>query len=953
MKIESVEFENLNCLSGKHRIDFTNERIQDSGIFLIWGDTGSGKSTILDAIFLALYGKTPRFTKITQSENGIMTKGKSYCRSSVVFSTNGKRYQSSWEQRRARNNSNGNLQQASVSLCLLDSDLENNVIASQKTQWETEIVKITGLDWEKFSRTVILSQGKFSAFLSAGKNEKGDILERLTQTTFYSDISKRVYEKTKDKEGEMILCKKTIENIVTLSNEEREKLLDEIKEKEDAIKKLDSELEKIEGAFLFDKLSAELKSKKEEKERKSNEKLLLDIELKSLECEKNKKAEEKENKERKLNEAAIKDAEVSSIRDSLKEKEDRRKRKESDCNKHKKEKLRKENELKEYILDKKETDSYLSTNEIDQGIDSLLPLLKEQEKQIKETTNSNNNKKNEINDTKDKLKLNEEELKRFNNEKDICNSEISELNDEIKKKENDIKNYPTKDYVTEELQRIKYEKKYIDNIFRYEEQRKNLSSNQPCPLCGSMHHPFVEEKSIEEQERERKQKENKIKELEEKLSYIKSIEKELNDLNNQLNHHNKTLNDIDNKIEQLNSKNTIFNEYLNKIEIEQIELEQKIESMKSEYKSSTKRFGTESLNELQNRSNKYKENKERASNLSKSIEILNNEIQLFTYSIKSNEDELERISNDIEDKNNQIKEKIEERKLLFDGDIEKERSRLKSEMDNLTKQYEEKKDKVWQLKSDIASLDRIIAEKEVEIKAFDNSENSYLEKNAEEKSNAKKDFEEKKKKLDEIRIENKARIQQDDDYIKRASEERKKLEEKEEAYKKWDRLNKLIGSSEGSKFKNYAQRYTFKELIQRANKNLKDFSDRFVLYASDFDTNDENKDPFLLNVFDYTTDEMRPVAGLSGGESFIVSLALALGLSSMNSASLNIQSFFLDEGFGTLDPQYLERAIEALGKIRKDGKVIGIISHVEALTVAISEVITIKDGRLGGSGTSN
>lgn len=953
MKIESVEFENLNCLSGKHRIDFTNERIQDSGIFLIWGDTGSGKSTILDAIFLALYGKTPRFNSITKNENGIMTKGKTYCRSSVVFSTNGKRYQSSWEQKRAHKKREGDLQQPSVSLCVLDNDLENNVIASQKTQWETEIKRITGLDWEKFSRTVILSQGKFSAFLSAGKNEKGDILERLTQTTFYSDISKRVFEKTKEKESEMILCKETIKNIVTLSNEEREKLLEEIKEKEDAIKKLDSELEKIEAAFLFDGLSAEVKSKKEENERKSNEKLDLDIELKSLESEKNKKAEEKENKERKLNEAAIKDAEVSNIRDSLKEKEQYRERKEFDCNNYKKKKLEKNELLKKCISEKEKIDAYLSTNESDQNIALVLPRLEIQENLIKESTASITSKKNEINNTKSKLKENEEELKRLNNEKEIYVDRISKLSDEINKKENDIKNYPTKDSVLEELQKNKYEKKYIDNIFNYEEQRKILSSNQPCPLCGSMHHPFVEEKSIEEREREQKQKEEKIKELEEKLAIIQKLEEEIKELNNRHTDQKSNLNVINSSILQLQPKAGFLTTNLNRLENEQSELEKKLESMTGAYNSDICKFGTNNLNELQNRSNKYKENKERAYKLSKDIEILNSEIQNFTDSIKSNEAELERISNEIKDKNNHINKMIEERKELFDGDIEKERNRLKSEMDNLTKQYEEKKDRVLQLKSDIASLGRIIEEKEVEIKAFDESENSYLEKNAEEKSNAKKDFEDKKKKFDEIRIENKARIQQDDDYIKRASEERKKLEEKEESYKKWDRLNKLIGSAKGDTFKNYAQRYTFKELIQRANKNLKDFSDRFVLYESDFDANDDNKDHFLLNVFDYTTDEMRPVAGLSGGESFIVSLALALGLSSMNSASLNIQSFFLDEGFGTLDPQYLERAIEALGKIRKNGKEIGIISHVEALKDAISEVITIKDGRLYGSGTSN
>lgn len=953
MKIESVEFENLNCLSGKHRIDFTDERIQDSGIFLIWGDTGSGKSTILDAIFLALYGKTPRFTNISQSENGIMTKGKSYCRSSVVFSTNGKRYQSSWEQRRARNNSNGNLQQVNVSLSVLDKGLENNVIASQKKQWDAEIVKITGLDWEKFSRTVILSQGKFAAFLSAGYNEKADILERLTQTSFYSDISKRVFEKTKDKEKEMDLCKEAIKSIVILRKEERQKLLDEIKENEDKIKIFDSELKEIEDASLFDELSAELNNKKDERERKSNEKIRLDIELKSLESEKNKKAEEKENKEKKLNEAAIKDVEISSIRASLREKEEERRRKEFDCNKSKKEKSEKESLLNKYILDKKIIDEYLITRKIDEDIDSLLPLLKDREKQINETTNKNKEKKDEINNTEGKIKEDEEKLKELNNDRNICEDRISKLENEIKEKENDKNSYPAKDSITEELQRIKYEKKYIDNIFSYEEQRKRLSSNQPCPLCGSMHHPFVEEKSIEEQEIERKQKKNKIKELEEKLARIEKLDEELEKLNNALTSKKENLNALNNKITQLNFKNNILAESLNKLKNEQIELEEKIKSLIDGYNSTTGKFETDNLIELQNRSNRYKENKEKALKLSNDIERLNSDIQHFSDSIKSNEAELDRISNEINEKSNQIKEKLEERKELFDGDIEKERNRLKSEMDNLAKRYEEKKDEVLQVKYDKSSLDSRIEELEEKIKELEKNDNKYLKKNEEEKLNAKKDLEERKKKCDEIRIENKVRIQQDDDYIKHASEEQKKLEEKEEAYKKWDRLNKLIGSSKGDRFKKYAQRYTFHELVIRANKNLKNFSDRFVLYESDFDINDEKSDPFALNVMDYTTDEIRPVAGLSGGESFIVSLALALGLSSMNSTSLNIQSFFLDEGFGTLDPQYLERAIEALGKIRENGKEIGIISHVEALKDAISEVITVNDGLLNGPGTSN
>ncbi len=96
--------------------------------------------------------------------------------------------------------------------------------------------------------------------------------------------------------------------------------------------------------------------------------------------------------------------------------------------------------------------------------------------------------------------------------------------------------------------------------------------------------------------------------------------------------------------------------------------------------------------------------------------------------------------------------------------------------------------------------------------------------------------------------------------------------------------------------------------------------------------------------------EIRPAKGLSGGESFIASLALALGLSAMNSASFKVESLFLDEGFGTLDPKYLDKATEALMKIRENGKTIGIISHVESLKDAIPVQLNVNKGKLSGAG---
>ena len=160
-------------------------------------------------------------------------------------------------------------------------------------------------------------------------------------------------------------------------------------------------------------------------------------------------------------------------------------------------------------------------------------------------------------------------------------------------------------------------------------------------------------------------------------------------------------------------------------------------------------------------------------------------------------------------------------------------------------------------------------------------------------------------------------------------------------------MNSYVGSADGKKFMEYAQLITFRELIKEANAKLKDFQDRYLLVPSE-------KNDLSFDVIDnYNNGERRPANGLSGGETFITSLALALGLSSMNSSNLKIESFFLDEGFGTLDQDCLEKAIQALGKIVKQGKVIGIISHVEKLAEAIPVQINVHNGTLSGAGVRN
>jgi len=169
------------------------------------------------------------------------------------------------------------------------------------------------------------------------------------------------------------------------------------------------------------------------------------------------------------------------------------------------------------------------------------------------------------------------------------------------------------------------------------------------------------------------------------------------------------------------------------------------------------------------------------------------------------------------------------------------------------------------------------------------------------------------------------------------------LQKKKEAFKVWVKLNELVGSADGTKFKKFAQGITLDQLINLANQHLSILSSRYTL------TRSENKLLELEVVDAYQGNVVRPVSTLSGGESFILSLALALGLSELASQKIAIDSLFLDEGFGTLDEESLETALNALNLLQSGGKMVGVISHVEALKERIPLQIKVVPR---GDGTS-
>lgn len=200
MKILSVRFKNLNSLVGEWSINFNQAEYQNEGIFAIIGPTGVGKSTILDAICLALYGRTPRLNTISTTHNEIMSRHTGESMAEVCFQNKKGIYRAYWYQHRANQRSNGSLQAARREI---SEHLTGQLLAHSISQVQNKIIELTGMDFERFTRSMLLAQGSFAAFLQANVNDRSALLEQINGTQIYSQISQKTFEINKQYKDEL------------------------------------------------------------------------------------------------------------------------------------------------------------------------------------------------------------------------------------------------------------------------------------------------------------------------------------------------------------------------------------------------------------------------------------------------------------------------------------------------------------------------------------------------------------------------------------------------------------------------------------------------------------------------------------------------------------------------------------------------------------------------------
>lgn len=1087
MKILNLKFKNINSLSGENEIDFTNPVFTNDGLFAITGKTGAGKSSILDAISLALYGKTPR-VEITGSENAVMTRGEKDCYSEIIFESVGKKWKSSWKQELNRN---GNLKPVNRVI----ADFNNKIIADQVRACDTKIIEIIGLTFEQFTKVIMLAQGSFAAFLQADKNNKGELLEQITGTEIYAEISKKVFERNRTEKEKLDKVLVELESIKILSEEEIKTLTDEIAAFEKDKIQVDEELQKLETAKkwlsdldnlqkqiteakqrlpeleektktakeTFEKSEYALNTAKEEQKKQEpifkkvrefdtkiseKEKLLQPIlkviceldesknELyKTLEnqitnLEKSKKSliekqiwatENKKYEELVSNYSAI-ERENQLLVNSLREIETLNAKvaelqKDLELKKSDAEKAANNFNEKDKILTAKAKELEIRKSELAEilGGKELSKLQSEKEnisnfgiqiKNLIEVEKAISISQKEIDDIDEKLRQFEKSNSELSKKIDIDKKTITNLESQFNLLDENIK-------LTKTIQSL-------------DEHRLNLRDGEECPLCGSLEHPFAlgnvpqigekeielatlnkqlqtttkavqqdektlaklvsdkdnalinkakEEKSLSDNSAKQKEilteiksinsnfstpkGENKIEILNEILSQKREELKEVNTLIVQATNCEKQLVNLrDTEIPSLQKEKQAAEKLKNEAETAQKLAEQQFktkqdsalasqEKHKSEnaaFLKKLKNYEVENIDTLKKCLDAWNNNKKQTDELTHQITSLSNNIYLNNKDLDSQTKSFTEKQKEKEDIETDMQKLSDERKEIFaDKSVEQEENRLIKLLEDTEAVKANSAKEMNVTNIELEKNKAIVKEKEKElVKA---QEQKITEKTIDE---LQEDFNEKKIISDDISQKKGANIQtlkSNAENLKNSGNKLKEKEKQQAICSKWGNLNELIGSGDGKKYRNFAQALTFEHLIGLSNRQLVKMSDRYILKRTG-----DNSNPFELSVIDkFQNSEERTAQNLSGGEKFIVSLSLALGLANMASKNMRIDTMFIDEGFGTLDSDYLDVALNALSNLQSEGKIIGVISHLTELKERIATHIEVVPSGNGHS----
>lgn len=899
----------------RHEIDLS--KLGQNGLYLITGDTGAGKTTIFDAITYALYGEPSGENREVSMLRSKYADEDTPTLVELTFAYAGKEYtikRNPEYMRRKKSGEGYTSQSAAVELTYPDGRVETQTKTVKKC-----IEEILGVTREQFCQIAMIAQGDFLRLLLAKTEERQKIFREIFKTGIFRTFQDKIKDEALSISKERTNAKNSVSQYIggMLCDEDNVLCIDVNKAKE-------GEMLTEEVVSLLGKLTEEDRKLTEEIK---NEASQLDKKLDALTAVIT-KAQEQKKTSLELSRAKAELSEKEPNLEKLKAVLQSEKEKMKEADRLSREILQIESELPLYdeAEEKKKSAEalqkqlYADMQSRDRG-EKVLDELRSQTEALKETRKALEN----AGEQRAQLESEKEKAEGRRNAAAELRKDLSQL----KKLCDDYRvakdRYTKAAQKAEEMLRDAVDKRRAFNNEQAGIMAESLAEGEACPVCGSTMHP---KKAVKSQSAPTQ-------------AQVESAEENAQKAQQAANKESETASEIRGNV---NTSETAVRKKIAELlgECEMADAVKRTEELIAETEAQTAKL-TEQI--------KAEELKvKKKADLDVIVPQKEQELAKGTEELTSLK---ERISS-LSAKHSEMTKQSEElaKKLKFESkahaqavmtELSKNALAIKKAIEDAEKRYSDHDKTLAQLRANIEQLERLLSGAE----SIDE----------EEKLREKAELTAKRTELSERAEKVAHRLSTNETVLKNVL---RKSDELTELDRKWTWVNALSNTANGSisgkekiMLETYIQMTYFDRILRRANIHLmKMSSGKYELKRSDTAENLKTKSGLELDVIDHYNGSTRSVKSLSGGESFIASLSLALGLSEEIQASaggIRLDSMFVDEGFGSLDEETLQQAMRALHSLTEGSRLVGIISHVSELRREIDRQVVVRKEKSGGS----